>query len=82
MPPFRVLMHNDDYTTMDFVVTVLERVFFKSPSEANNIMLRIHRHGVGICGEFSHQIAESKVTKVHRMARERGFPLCCSVEPA
>ena len=82
LPPFRVLMHNDDYTTMDFVVTVLERIFFKSPSEATDIMLQIHQGGVGICGEYPHQIAESKVTKVHRMARERGFPLRCSVEQA
>ena len=82
IPPFRVLMHNDDYTTMDFVVAVLERVFFKSASEATAVMLNIHRSGVGVCGEYPEQIAESKVSAVHRMARERGFPLRCSVEPA
>lgn len=82
LPPFRVLMHNDDYTTMDFVVAVLERVFFKSPAEATAVMLQIHRRGVGVCGEYPEQIAESKVSAVHRMARERGFPLRCSVEPA
>ena len=81
-PPFRVLMHNDDYTTMDFVVTVLEKIFFKSPEEATNIMLEVHRNGVGICGEYPHQIAESKVSKVHRMARERRLPLRCSIEQA
>lgn len=79
-PLFLVLMHNDDYTTMDFVVTILEQVFFKSPAEATHTMLQIHRNGVGICGEYPHQIAESKVTKVHRIARERGLPLRCSVE--
>lgn len=82
LPPFRVLMHNDDYTTMDFVVAVLERIFFKNPSEATAIMLQIHRRGVGICGEYPEQIAESKASAVHRMARERGFPLRCSVEQA
>jgi len=80
LPPFRVLMHNDDYTTMDFVVAVLERIFFKTPSEATAIMLQIHRRGVGVCGEYPEQIAESKASAVHRMARERGFPLRCSVE--
>lgn len=80
--PFRVLMHNDDYTTMDFVVTVLEKIFFKGTGEATRIMLEIHQKGVGICGEYPHQIAESKVSKVHRMARERGLPLRCSIEQA
>ena len=82
LPPFRVLMHNDDYTTMDFVISVLEKIFFKAPSEATAIMLQIHRNGVGVCGEYPEQIAESKLSAVHRTARERGFPLRCSVEQA
>ena len=82
LPPFRVLMHNDHYTTMDFVVSVLERIFFKTPSEATEIMLKIHQNGVAICGEYSEQIAESKSSAVHRTARQNGFPLRCSVEQA
>ena len=81
-PRFRVLMHNDDYTTMDFVVRVLETVFFKSPSEATQIMLAIHRSGVGNCGVFARDIAESKIDKVHRLAKKSGFPLKCSMEEA
>ena len=74
-------MHNDDYTTMDFVVAVLQDVFFKSPSEATGIMLAIHKKGVGECGVFSSEIAESKIAKVHTRARDGGFPLRCTMEP-
>lgn len=77
---FRVLMHNDDYTTMEFVVEVLETVFHKTPPEAHRIMLRIHHEGMGVCGIFPHEIAETKVARVHRMARQAGFPLRCSLE--
>ncbi|WP_404827031.1 ATP-dependent Clp protease adapter ClpS [Desulfuromonas versatilis] len=82
VPPqqFRVLMHNDDYTTMEFVVQVLEAVFRKPPTEANQIMLNIHLKGVGLCGVYPHEIAETKVDKVHAMARSEGFPLRCSME--
>jgi len=79
---FRVLMHNDDYTTMEFVVDVLEAVFHKTPPEANQIMLNIHMRGVGTCGIFPFEIAETKVAKVHRMAKQEGFPLRCSLERA
>jgi len=79
---FRVLMHNDDYTTMEFVVDVLEAVFHKTPPEANKIMLNIHMRGVGTCGIFPFEIAETKVAKVHRMAKQEGFPLRCSLERA
>lgn len=83
-PPslFRVLMHNDDYTTMEFVVEVLEMVFHKSPTDAHRIMLCIHNEGMGVCGIFPHEIAETKVARVHRMARQAGFPLRCSLEEA
>lgn len=77
---FRVLMHNDDYTTMEFVVQVLEAVFHKGPTDANRIMLSVHTRGVGVCGTFPYEIAETKVAKVHSMAREEGFPLRCSLE--
>jgi ATP-dependent Clp protease adaptor protein ClpS len=79
-PMFKVLMHNDDYTTMEFVVQVLETVFRKSPAEANQIMLNIHFKGIGMCGAYPFQIAETKVARVHSMSREEGFPLKCSIE--
>lgn len=79
-PLFKVLMHNDDYTTMEFVVTMLETVFHKSPAEANRIMLNIHYRGVGLCGYYPFDIAETKVNKVHAQAREAGHPLRCSLE--
>ena len=80
-PMFSVLMHNDDYTTMEFVVEVLIAVFRKSPTEANRIMLHIHFKGAGLCGIYPYEIAETKVSKVHDMARTEGFPLRCSLEP-
>lgn len=81
-PQFRVLMHNDDYTTMEFVVSVLEQVFRKAPAEANLIMLQIHHKGQGVCGYFPFEIAETKISQVHATAREAGFPLRCSLEEA
>lgn len=77
---YKVLMHNDDYTTMDFVVEVLETVFNKSPSEAVQIMLNVHRNGIGVCGIYTAEVAETKVETVHSMARQHGFPLKCSME--
>ncbi len=79
-PMFKVLMHNDDYTTMDFVVEMLMAVFRKSPTEANRIMLHIHFKGVGICGVFPYEIAETKTAKVHALAQEEGYPLRCSLD--
>ncbi len=79
-PQYRVLMHNDDYTTMEFVVSTLEMVFRKPAVEAQRIMLAIHNHGVGLCGIYPHEIAESKVARVHNLARQAGFPLKCSLE--
>ena len=73
-------MHNDHYTTMDFVVSVLESVFYKSPSEATQIMLAIHRRGAGRCGVYTREVAEMKVEQVHRLARRREFPLRCSLQ--
>lgn len=79
-PRFRVLLHNDDYTTMEFVVEVLMRVFHKNENEATSIMLAVHNEGVGVCGVFTAEVAETKVDTVHRMAKAAGFPLRCSME--
>lgn len=81
-PMYRVLMHNDDYTTMEFVVEALIAVFHKSPPEANRIMLHIHFKGAGVCGLFPYEVAETKVAKVHELARSEGYPLRCSLEPS
>jgi len=79
---FRVLMHNDHYTTMDFVVDVLMGVFHKKEPEANQIMLAIHTKGVGVCGVYTFDIARTKIAEVHRRAGEKGYPLRCSYEEA
>jgi ATP-dependent Clp protease adaptor protein ClpS len=77
---YRVLLHNDDYTTMEFVVEILETVFAKSPSEAYRIMMHVHQNGLGVCGAYPYEIAETKVALVHERARARGFPLRASME--
>ena len=77
---FRVLLHNDDYTTMEFVVEILITVFNKSPEEAVEIMLNVHRKGIGICGVYTYEVSETKVNIVHVLARENGFPLKCTME--
>ena len=77
---YRVLLLNDDYTTMEFVVEILMLVFNKSVEEAIRIMLNVHRAGVGVCGVYTYEVAETKVDTVHSFARERGFPLQCSME--
>lgn len=80
-PPFyKVMLLNDDYTTMDFVVEVLVYVFKKPPEEATLIMLNVHRKGVGVCGTYPYEIAETKVNLVENLARENGFPLKCIME--
>jgi ATP-dependent Clp protease adaptor protein ClpS len=78
---FRVLLHNDDYTTMEFVVEILEQVFRKAHSEAVGIMHDVHENGMGVAGVYVKAIAEAKVLVVHRRARRHGYPLRCSVDP-
>jgi ATP-dependent Clp protease adaptor protein ClpS len=77
---FKVLLVNDDYTTMDFVVSILETVFRKSPAEAVRIMLQVHKRGAGLCGIYSRQIAEAKIQLVHEKARAEGYPLRCTMQ--
>ncbi len=77
---YRVLLLNDDYTTMEFVVEILMLVFNKSIEEAIQIMLNVHRTGVGVCGVYTYEVAETKVDTVHTLAMEKGFPLQCSME--
>ena len=79
---FKVLLHNDDYTTMHFVVEILESVFHKSPAEAHRIMMHVHTRGFGICGVYPYEVAETKVGLVHDRARDEGFPLRASMEEA
>ena len=81
-PQFKVLLHNDDYTTMDFVVMVLETVFHKSAEEATLIMLNVHEQGVGVAGVYPRDVAETKVILVHDLARKNEYPLKCSMEKA
>jgi ATP-dependent Clp protease adaptor protein ClpS len=77
---FKVLLYNDDYTPMEFVVDILEQIFEKSPSAATRIMLEIHNGGLGVAGVYVLEVAETKVAQVHRAAEERGYPLRAGVE--
>lgn len=79
-PLYKVLLHNDDYTPMDFVVMVLEKFFRKTHAEALEIMLSVHNKGLGVCGVFPYEIAETKVSVVLETAREHEHPLQCSME--
>lgn len=77
---YRVLLLNDDYTPMEFVVAVLRKYFSKGPDEATRIMLHVHQHGVGECGVFTYEVAETKVTQVMDYARKHQHPLQCIME--
>lgn len=81
-PLYKVLLHNDDYTTMEFVVFVLQSVFNHSEAEATQIMLHVHRQGIGVAGVYPHEIAETRIAQVDALAREHEFPLRCSLEEA
>jgi ATP-dependent Clp protease adaptor protein ClpS len=78
---FKVLLLNDDYTTMDFVVEILESVFHKAPAEAYRIMMAVHTQGKGLCGLYPYEVAETKVSTVVELARGNGFPLRATMEP-
>jgi ATP-dependent Clp protease adaptor protein ClpS len=80
-PLFRVLFHNDNYTTMEFVVAVLRDVFNKSESDAVAIMLNVHRNGLGVAGVYTWEVAETKLKKTEALARASDFPLKLSLEP-
>jgi len=79
-PLFKVLLHNDDYTTMEFVIYVLVEIFRRSEMDAIRIMLQVHEKGVGIAGVFSYEIAETRVARVMALARECEYPLLCTME--
>ncbi|MBN2041209.1 MAG: ATP-dependent Clp protease adaptor ClpS [Spirochaetes bacterium] len=79
---YRVLMHNDHYTTMEFVVEVLMKIFHKPGAEATKIMLDIHKKGMGICGVYTYDIAVTKISEVHKLAKKSQYPLKCSYEEA
>ena len=79
-PRYKVILFNDDYTPMEFVVAILERIFGKGPSEATQIMLCIHNSGLGVAGVYVLEVAETKVALVHRAAEERSYPLRAGTE--
>lgn len=81
-PLYKVILHNDDYTTMQFVVEVLESIFHKSPAEAHRVMMHVHTRGFGVCGVYPYEVAETRVGLVHDRAREQGYPLRASMEEA
>lgn len=79
-PRYKVLIHNDDYTTMEFVVWVLKRFFGKTQEQANAIMLKVHNEGCGVCGIYTFEVAETKVNQVQKAAKDEGHPLLCTLE--
>ncbi len=81
-PMYKVLLHNDDYTTMEFVVEILTRFFHLDEPHAYQIMMNVHRNGVGVAGVFTHEVAETKVAQVTAYARRQEHPLKCTMEPA
>ena len=78
---WRVLLHNDDYTTQDFVVWILETVFHKPPGEAFDIMMSVHQSGMGIAGVYTHDVAETKLKTTRQLAEQHEFPLLVTMEP-
>lgn len=77
---YQVLLHNDNYTTMEFVVSILVNIFRRSIEQATAIMLSVHKKGVGIAGTYTRELAETKVTTTHILARDAGFPLRCTLQ--
>ena len=81
-PLYKVLLHNDDFTTMEFVVFILQTVFQRSESDAVHIMLKVHHEGVGVAGIYTYEVAEMKVAKVTSIAQAHEYPLLCTMEEA
>lgn len=79
---YKVLLHNDDYTTMEFVVFVLRDVFHHSEADAMQIMLHVHKHGIGVAGVYTREIAETRIAQVEALARKHEYPLRCSMDEA
>jgi len=77
---YKVILHNDHYTTMDFVVMILETIFHLPISQATDIMMNVHNKGIGICGTYTKDIAATKVNQVHELARQNQYPLKCTFE--
>ena len=77
---WRVLLHNDDFTTMEFVVKVLVEIFAKTPAEATDLMLQVHHRGACVAGVYTYEVAETKVSAVEQMARQAEFPFLCTME--
>ena len=80
-PLYRVLLHNDDYTTREFVVEVLKTIFHRAEQDAVQIMLHVHHNGVGVAGVYTYEVAETKVRTVETLAKQREYPLMLSIEP-
>lgn len=81
-PLYKVLLHNDDYTTKEFVVLILQSIFQRSESEAVRIMMHVHNNGVGVAGVYTYEVAETKVAKTMNLAQAHEYPLQCTLEPA
>ena len=81
-PLYKVLLHNDDYTTKEFVVEILQYVFYKEQTEAVQIMLHVHKKGLGVAGVYTYEVAETKVALVESLARQHEYPLKCTMEEA
>ncbi len=79
---YKVLLHNDDYTTMEFVIFILTSIFHKSVNDATEIMLNVHHSGIGVAGVYTREICEIKMEQVHSLAAENEFPLRCTMESA
>ncbi len=77
---YKVILHNDDYTTMEFVVFILQYVFKRKEAEAFSIMLKVHNEGVGVAGTYTYEIAQMKAEKTKNIAQSRGYPLLCTIE--
>ena len=79
---YKVLLHNDDYTTMEFVVYILQGIFHRSETDAVQIMLHVHKNGLGVAGVYTREVAETRITQVEALARSHEYPLRCSMEEA